>query len=216
MPKGDERLDALFIESFKRSSQENEVSILDRRPVIVVVAGPNGAGKTTFYHTHLQSAALRFVNADVLARELDLDPYAAARVADKIRRQLVQEGESFAFETVFSDPAGEKLMFLKEAAAAGYTVVLCLIGISSPEISEQRVAMRVTQGGHDVPTAKLVARFPRTLANLKTAIRTLAHVFIFDNDDLHMPFRQIAIFENGQPKNLIKPTPPWLGRLLRI
>ena len=63
---------------------------LDRRPVIVAVAGPNGAGKTTFYHAHLRPAALRFINADVLARELELDAYAAARVADAFRRQLVE------------------------------------------------------------------------------------------------------------------------------
>ena len=31
------------------------------------MAGPNGAGKSTFYHAHLKSAALRFVNADKLA-----------------------------------------------------------------------------------------------------------------------------------------------------
>jgi predicted ABC-type ATPase len=52
---------------------------LDRRPILVALAGPNGAGKTTFYHAHLQPAGMRFVNADLLARELDLEPYAAAR-----------------------------------------------------------------------------------------------------------------------------------------
>jgi len=107
---------------------------LDRRPVIVALAGPNGAGKTTFYHAHLQPAGLRFINADVLARELNLDPYAAAHVAEALRRQLVEQRESFVFETVFSDPVGDKLTFLKEAAATGYTVVLCFIGISGPEV----------------------------------------------------------------------------------
>jgi len=43
---------------------------LDQRPVIMALAGSNGAGKTTFYHAHFQPAGLRFVNADVLAREL--------------------------------------------------------------------------------------------------------------------------------------------------
>jgi dephospho-CoA kinase len=61
-------------------SRSKEDLPLDRRPVIVALAGPNGAGKTTFYHAHLQPAGLRFVNADVLARELNLDPYAAARL----------------------------------------------------------------------------------------------------------------------------------------
>ncbi|MEW6367269.1 MAG: zeta toxin family protein [Acidobacteriota bacterium] len=188
---------------------------LDRGPVIVALAGPNGAGKTTFYHAHLRPAGLRFINADVLARELDLDAYAAARVADALRRQLVDQRESFVFETVFSDPVGDKLAFLREATAAGYNVVLCFIGISGPDVSEERVAMRVSQGGHDVPAEKLVNRFPRTLANLRAAIRALPHVWIFDNDDLRRPFRLAAVFENGLPRTLNAPVPVWLRPLLR-
>lgn len=189
-------------------------SPLDRRPLVVALAGPNGAGKTTFYHAHLQPTALRFVNADVLARELGLEPYTAAKVADRLRRELVGQRESFVFETVFSDPVGDKLAFLRETAAAGYTVILCFIGVSGPEVCEERVAMRVTQGGHDVPTEKLTARYPRTLANLQTAIRALPHVWIFDNDDLRTPFRQVAVFQNGRCERLNKPTPKWLQPLL--
>ncbi len=183
---------------------------LDHRPVVIMLAGPNGGGKTTFYHAHLHSAGLRFINADVLAHELDLHSYAAARLAGTLRRQLVEQRESFAFETVFSDPVGDKLAFMKKAAEAGYTAILCFIGISSPEVSEERVAMRVSQGGHDVPAEKLVARFPRTLANLKTAIRDLPHVWIFDNDDLRTPFRQTAVFEDGRRVKLNEPVPGWL------
>ena len=187
---------------------------LDRRPVIVVLSGPNGAGKTTFYHAHLRLAGLRFINADVLARELNIDAYVAADVADSLRRELVNQRESFVFETVFSDPVGDKLAFLKEAVAAGYNVVLCFIGTSGPEVSEERVAMRVSQGGHDVPTDKLTARFPRTLANLKAALLELPRVWIFDNDDLRIPFRLIAIFESGQPAKLQRPLPKWLRDVL--
>jgi predicted ABC-type ATPase len=188
---------------------------LDQRPVIVALAGPNGAGKTTFYHAHLQPVALRFVDTDVLARQLDLDPYAAAVMADGLRRELVKQRESFVFETVFSDPVGDKLTFLKEAAQAGYTVVLCFIGISGPGVSEERVAMRVSQGGHDVPPEKLIARYPRTLTNLQTAIRELPHVVIFDNDDLRIPFRQVAVFQNGQRLSLNRPAPKWLKPMLK-
>jgi predicted ABC-type ATPase len=187
---------------------------LDRRPVMVALAGPNGAGKTTFYHAHLRRAGLRFVNADVLARDLELDPYAAATVADALRRELVKQRESFVFETVFSDPVGEKLAFLRETAEAGYTVVLCFIGISDPSVSEERVAMRVSQGGHDVPTEKLVARFPRTQSNLRAALRDVPHVMIFDNDNMRTPFRKVAVFESGRQVSLSKPVPRWLKPLL--
>ena len=187
---------------------------LDRRPVIVALAGPNGAGKTTFYHAHLQAAGLRFVNADVLAKELDLATYEAVRVADALRRELVNQRESFVFETVFSDPIGDKLKFLLEAAEAGYTVVLCFIGISGPETSEQRVAMRVTQGGHNVPTGKLVERFPRTMNNLRAAIQKLPNIWFFDNDDLRRPFRLCAVLECGTTVRLHQPIPRWLRPLL--
>jgi predicted ABC-type ATPase len=191
------------------------MSLFDRRPILVALAGPNGAGKTTFYHVHLQPAGLRFVNADALARVLNLEPYAAARAADVVRRELLDQRESFVFETVFSDPAGDKLSFLKEAVLAGYTVVLCFIGISDATTSEERVAMRVSQGGHDVPTDKLVARFPRTLANLKSAIRALPHDLIFDNQDLRNPFHRVAVFENGQMTFAVAPLPRWLSNLLK-
>lgn len=187
---------------------------LDRRPVIVALAGANGAGKSTFYHAHLKAAGLRFVNADVLSRELKIGPYEAAKVADSLRRELVKQRESFVFETVLSDPAGDKLAFLKDAATAGYTVILCFIGISGPEVSKQRVAMRVSQGGHDVPTDKLETRYPRISANLRNALREVPHIWIFDNDDLRHPYRLVAIYEAGKPVRLNKPIPRWLATAL--
>ena len=180
----------------------------------MAVAGPNGAGKTTFYNSHLQSAALPFINADVLAYELDLEAYAAARVADSIRRDLVKRRESFVFETDFSDPVGDKVAFLKEAAESGYTVVLCYIGISGPDVSEYRVAMRVSQGGHDVPSEKLRLRFARTVENLRTAIQELPHVLIYDNDDLSTPYRQVAVFEQGRLLTSNQRLPGWLKPLV--
>lgn len=183
----------------------------DRRPIVVAIAGPNGAGKTTFFHTHLSGAGLRFVNPDVLAAELSLPPYEASRVADVLRRELLKSGESFAFETVFSDPVGDKVVFLEEAARSGHIVVLCYIGLADAEQSTQRVAMRVSQGGHDVPDDKLVARYSRTLDNLQRAIRRLPHVLIYDNSDLAAPFRQVAVFDHGQLRDLREPAPEWLN-----
>ena len=183
---------------------------LDKRPVIVALAGPNGAGKTTFYEAHLKACGLRFLNADILAGELGIDAYPGAEIAAKLRQEFVNQGESFVFETVFSDPVGDKLSFLKQVAQQGYTVVVCFIGVAGPGRSEERVAMRVSQGGHDVPTDKLGARFPRTMTNLKQAIRKLPCVLVFDNDDLRTSFRLLAVFQNGRQKFLTKSIPGWL------
>ena len=190
-------------------------SPLDRRPILIAIAGPNGAGQTTFYHAHLRRAGLRFVNPDDLARELDLDAYAAARVADGIRHALIEKRESFVFETLFSDPVGEKLGFLKKAAGAGYTVALCFIGISSPDVSRSRVAMRVSQGEHDVPDEKIRARFPRILANLACAVRELPYVLLFDNEDLRTPFREIARFRDGKLASKANDIPRWARKFVK-
>ncbi len=177
---------------------------------MLAIAGPNGAGKTTFYLAHLAGTGLRFVNADVLGRELGLGAYDAARVAADTREALLSARESFVFETVFSDPVGDKLAFLQRAASAGYTVGLCFIGLAGVDTSETRVAMRVSQGGHDVPADKLVARFPRTLDNLARAIRELPHVLVYDNDDLELPYRWLAEFAGGTIVSRSTRWPRWL------
>lgn len=189
-------------------------SVLESRPVLVALAGPNGAGKSTFYNAHLKACGLRFLNADVLAHELALDPYAAAEVAASLRRGLVEQRESFVFETVFSDPVGEKIAFLKDAESQGYTVLLCFIGLSDPKVSEERVAMRVTQGGHDVPTEKIFHRFPRILANLRVAIAGLSNIWVFDNSDLRAPFTRLAVFEEGRLQFAADSLPGWFSRIL--
>lgn len=189
-------------------------SLLDQRPIVVALAGPNGAGKSTFFEAFLSKTGLDFVNADVLALSLGMDPYSAANVADTIRRQLVAQRESFIFETVFSDPVGDKLKFLKETEESGYTVLLIFIGVSAPEISDERVAMRASSGGHDVPRKKLIERFPRTMNNLKKALIELSNVLVYDHSDLELGYRLVATMENEQKIELHEPAPEWLLPLL--
>jgi predicted ABC-type ATPase len=189
-------------------------SLLNRRPIVVAVAGPNGAGKSTFFDAHLSDMGLRFVNADQLALWMGIDPYKAAALADAVRRQLVAQRESFIFETVFSDSQGDKLNFLKETERSGYTVLLIFIGIAQPEISDQRVAMRASRGGHDVPRQKLFDRFPRTMNNLKRALVELSNVEVYDHSDLDIGYRLVASRVNGRNIKLREPVPAWLRALL--
>lgn len=183
----------------------------DARPIVVAIAGPNGAGKSTFYEAFLARAGLRFINADDIARALQIDAYDAATLAESMRNQCVIEGVSFVFKTVFSDPVGAKVEFLAGLATRGYTVVLCFIGLDSAAVSDERVTMRVLQGGHDVPPEKVSERYPRSLSNLTRAIDALPHVWVYDNSDLAHPFRKVAQFENGKLARAFPPAPAWLA-----
>ena len=60
-------------------------------PYYDLTLGNEFSGKTTFHHAHLAPSGLRNVNTDVLARELGLEPYAAALVAQAIRTELVRQ-----------------------------------------------------------------------------------------------------------------------------
>lgn len=166
--------------------------------VLVLLAGPNGAGKSTFYDLHLQSIGLPFLNADMLAAEIGIDSFEAARILDRRRAHMIGRGDGFITETVFSDPHGAKLDMLRAAAEAGFDVRLIYIGLDRPELSRKRVAQRVALGGHDVPTEKLVRRFAQSLENLKSAIGIVPAVRIYDNSSATDPYRLLARFERGQ------------------
>lgn len=95
-----------------------------------------------------------------------------------------------------SDPHGAKIENLEKAARGVHQVVLIFIRLATPTISQERVAMRVMQGGHDVSDEKLMARFDRTLMNLERAIRSLPLVIVFDNSDLANPYRLEAVYRD--------------------
>ena len=124
-------------------------------PVLLFLAGPNGAGKSTFFRDYLRELNLPFINADGMARRLRgssmiPEPEDVERIAfemtERLRRSLLAGRQSFCTETVFSDPQGAKLDFLKQARASGYWVCLVFIGLSDPHLSRARVMQRVAGG----------------------------------------------------------------------
>ncbi len=189
------------------------IDLLDRRPIVVALAGPNGTGKSTFYRAFLADSGLRFVNADQLAQQLNVDPYRAAELADAVRRELIARNESFIFETVFSDPVGDKIAFLLNAVSRGYTVALYFVGIDSAQTSRERVGMRVEKGGHDVPSDKIKSRYARTMENLRKALMSLPNINVYDNSDLRSPYRLVAELTEGALLTH-SPVPKWLRPLL--
>jgi predicted ABC-type ATPase len=107
--------------------------------------------------------------------------YHASVLADYRRRQTLESGRSFTFETVMS--ARDKVELLKEAQARGFRTYLYYIATEDPEINIQRVKNRVADGGHDVPERKIVERYHRSLNLLTEAIRYSNRAFMFDTSE---------------------------------
>lgn len=158
-------------------------------PVFYLLAGPNGAGKSTLYRsavaTGLLPAGATFVNADLYeaqALQHVLDPQErslqARAWADAQRADCLVHGQSFVSETVFSHPS--KLELIQQARDAGFAVVLLVVCVNDPRQLLGRVAQRVAEGGHSVPTERILARYPRTLQYLREAIPLADLALLYD------------------------------------
>ncbi|HEX7154386.1 MAG TPA: AAA family ATPase [Thermoanaerobaculia bacterium] len=143
---------------------------------VVIIAGPNGAGKTTFAREFLpaEAALPTFINADLIAAGLaPFNPEAAALRAGRMMLQEIDRhaaaGRSFAFETTLSGHT--YLRRIEEWRALGFVVELIFLSLRSPEAAIARVAMRVRQGGHDVPSDVIRRRFAGGLRNFQDLYR---------------------------------------------
>ncbi len=158
------------------------------KPKLLIIAGPNGSGKTSVTSKILQHDWVEgcvYVNPDNIARDVFGDwnsPDAvlkAANLAAQMREDCLSKKESLLFETVLSAP--DKLDFIRRAKTAGYFIRLFFVGTDSPTINASRIARRVMEGGHDVPIAKIVSRYNKSIANCASVAKITDRTYIYDN-----------------------------------
>lgn len=158
------------------------------RPVLIIIAGPNGSGKTTItsqilHHEWLENSV--YINPDQVAQERfgDWNSAEAVRQAAEYcadwRERCLTDKQSMIFETVFS--ADDKLDFISRAKQAGFFIRLFFVCTESPMINAARIAGRVMKGGHDVPIAKIISRYQKSIINCKVATAIADRVYLYDN-----------------------------------
>lgn len=138
---------------------------------LLVIGGPNGAGKTTAAKVLLPrfTGIVEFVNADEIAHGLspfnaDGAAIAAGRVMLERMEALIQARTSFAFETTCAGKGHAAL--IGRCQTLGFRVTLLFFWLPSPDLAIERVARRVQQGGHDIPTPVIRRRYRSGLVNL--------------------------------------------------
>ena len=183
-----------------------------------LLAGGNGAGKTTFYRLFLEPRGIKCINADLIAGNLapehpEAASYQAARLAERLRSDLLDKGLSFCLETVFSHVS--KIDLIGKVKALGYEVNLVYIHLEGSELNEARVSQRVSEGGHDVPADKIRSRIPRTMNNIATILPLVDSARLLDNSSRENPFQQVAVVRRGRKTILADPLPRWAEEILR-
>lgn len=193
-------------------------------PIFHLLAGPNGAGKSTLYCALVASgvvgAGLEFVNADLYERDhlqhianLQERSEAARGWADGRRAALLDARVALVSETVFSHAS--KLGLICHAQSLGYHVVLYVVSVDDPQRLLARVTQRVAEGGHAVPAERILQRYPRTMGNLKIAVRLADMAFVYDAIDVEGGAHTlVALCEKEQTTVLADTLPMWAATML--
>ena len=156
------------------------------RPRILVLAGVNGAGKSSIGGDMLHQAGIPWFNPDTFTRELVAatgSPLADANAAawqEGLRRlnAAIAHGEDYAFETTLG---GNTIAARLGDASESHDVLMWFCGLDSPEHHMARVRLRVSQGGHDIPEAKIRERYRSSIANLVALLPHLSRLQVYDN-----------------------------------
>lgn len=142
-----------------------------QQKTLYIISGCNGAGKTTASMTILPEIlqCREFVNADEIAKGLSpFNPEGVAIEAGRLMLKRIDElivgHESFSIETTLSTRSYSQL--IRKAHENGFVVELLFFWLETPDAAIKRVAQRVMNGGHNIPTDVIVRRYKAGINNL--------------------------------------------------
>lgn len=160
------------------------------RPILWIIAGPNGSGKSTLYNrTDIADwgGSVWIINPDLLtvrlqqAENLKLEQANVAAL-DRIQTWLeasIRVHQTIGVETVLSTAKYRPL--IEEARTRGFEIRMLYVVLDDAELQLERIKVRVSEGGHDVPANKVVDRRKRSFEQLALFAKHLDRLMIFNN-----------------------------------
>ena len=173
----------------------------------------------SFFITNGQSTI--YINPDQVAKDIFGDwnnseaVLKAANYCSELREECLKLKKSFVFETVFS--AQDKIDFVIRAKQAGFFIRIFFISTSNPAINASRIAKRVMKGGHDVPIAKIISRYNKSIQNCHTVSSIIDRLYVYDNSIDNADPRPLLRLTNGDlAKQYTTEIPEWAITLLML
>lgn len=165
-------------------------------PTITILAGPNGAGKSFYSNFLVQKGFLTThpINIDALEILIDTNrlPYDPMRFErsrkqeiDRIFNYLCKEAidaqKDFSYEC---NLRLDQLKCINLFVKADYDVNIIYIWLDSLEKSEQRVMVRLNEGGHFVGKYSINENFYGGIKNFDESVaeKNWNHVLLIDNN----------------------------------
>ena len=179
-------------------------------------AGINGAGKSTLYYALGSHGFGERLNSDELMVEKGKDwkNYGSQiRTGIEIikkQNDYFSQGLSINRETTLSE--GSILKFIEKLKGLGYEIHMYYVGLENLDIAKERIAKRVSEGGHGIDNLTLSIRHKALKKNLKNVIKECDLVQLYDNSGESLKF---VGFKN-QDGSIYKSTEDckWLNNLV--
>ena len=170
------------------------------KPILYIIAGANGSGKSTLASELLSEENIEFLNADDIAKELcpnnieSVKIKAGKIVLEKLNKLLLNK-KSFAIETTLSGK--NHIKTIEKAKTLGYKTVIIYSYLDNPIMCENRIKIRVLNGGHNIPKEDIIRRFYRSRENFNKIYKNLVDEWsLFYNGNSN--YIKVAEFDNNK------------------
>ncbi|UOQ93951.1 zeta toxin family protein [Halobacillus shinanisalinarum] len=154
-------------------------------PMMYVFAGNNGSGKSTLRSLLIDKLGIDInIDPDSIARRLDpkapeTKQFAAGKAAVKLVYECIKEEKSFSIETTL---AGKNAIHqMTKAKEEGFEITMFYVELSHVEQNIERVALRVKNGGHHIPTSDILKRDTTSKENLLRNLSLVDNLVVIDN-----------------------------------
>lgn len=98
---------------------------------------------------------------------------------------MISFGDTFAFETTLSILSYQSLITF--AKNHGYSIQLLFFYLNSIDLAKERVARRVSVGGHNIPQEVIARRYNRGLANFFSRFMNISDKWDFYDNSFDEP-----------------------------
>lgn len=151
------------------------------------------------------------IDPDALARGIDpSDPdrrkISAGKEAIKLARECIKYKRDFSVETTLA--GGNVIRLIREANLNGFEVTMFYVGLGDFRLNIERVAARVQNGGHDIPTEDIIRRHTTSIQNLLAHIKLIDHLLVIDNSEVSGEI--VLTAEYGIVTYLVEYSPIWV------
>lgn len=175
-----------------------------------IIGGVNGVGKSSFTGTlKMRDRSLgKIIDVDKLTVQHGGNAIAGGKAAIREIDYRLERQLPFTQETTLSGFKTEST--IRRAKEKGYEIRLFYIALDSADQSIDRVANRVKNGGHDIPSDKIRHRFEKRWEDVARILPYCDVAEFYDNAN---GFEPVAEYRNGEIVPIGDYHPEWLREL---